>query len=183
MSAARGIVHEERPQQDRGLMWGYQLWVNLPSTDKMGEPWYEDIDAARIPTVQKDGVAVRVISGEFGGTKGPVRPRPAEPVYLDIDMPSNARIEIPAQKGHTALVHGVTGSVLVGEDRRLVEAQQCAMLTREGAIALAAGDAPGRALVLTGKPFGEAIAHYGPFVMNTQAQLKQAVEDYQSGRF
>jgi len=183
MSAARGIVHEERPQQDKGLMWGYQLWVNLPSAEKMSEPWYEDIDAARIPMVHADGVAVRVISGEFRGTKGPVRPRPAEPVYLDVDLPAGARVEIEAKQGHTALVHGVTGSVLVGPDKRLVEAQQCAMLTRDGAITIEAGDVPGRALVLVGKPFGEAIAHYGPFVMNTQEQLKQAVEDYQSGRF
>ena len=183
MSAARGIVHEERPQQDKGLMWGYQLWVNLPAAEKMSEPWYEDIDSARIPTVHAEGVAVRVISGEFLGTKGPVRPRPAEPVYLDVELQAGAMVEIPARSGHTALVHGVTGSVLIGSQQSLVETRQCAMLTRNGAILVAAGALPGRALVLLGKPFGEAIAHHGPFVMNTQAQLVQAIEDYQSGRF
>jgi redox-sensitive bicupin YhaK (pirin superfamily) len=184
MSAARGIVHEERPQQDEGLMWGYQLWVNLPAAQKMGEPWYEDIDAGRIPTVAAEGGAtVRVIAGAFAGVQGPVRPRPAEPVYLDVELAAGATLTLPAPDGHTALVHGVTGSLLVGSDQRLVEARQCAMLSRTGGIALAAGEAPGRALVLVGKPFGEAIAHHGPFVMNTQAQIRQAVEDYQSGRF
>ncbi len=184
MSAARGIVHEERPQQDQGLMWGYQLWINLPAAQKMGDPWYEDIDAAQIPSVPLSGGGnVRVISGEFQGTRGPVRQRPAEPVYLDVELPAGASVRIPAASGATALVHGVEGALAVGDDLRAVNARQCAMLSREGDIVLAAGSESGRALVLVGKPFGEAIAHYGPFVMNTQAELRQAVDDFQNGRF
>lgn len=184
MSAARGIVHEERPQQDRGLMWGYQLWVNLPARDKMAAPWYEDIDSARIPTVALPGSGtVRVLSGAFGDVRGPVRERPSLPTYLDVDLPANARLEIPVEAGRTALVHGVTGQLLVGPDARAVPARSCALLGRDGAILLATGAEPGRALVLTGKPFGEPIAHYGPFVMNTQAELRTAVDDFQNGRF
>lgn len=184
MSAARGIVHEERPQQDQGLMWGYQLWVNLPSTDKMGEPWYDDIQTERIPTVAlPGGGTVRVIAGAFGATKGPVRPRPAQPTYLDVALPANASFRVAAENGFTALVHGVTGAVEVGPERRRIAARECAVLSREGEVAFATGGEPGRALVLVGKPFGEAIAHYGPFVMNTQAQLQQAFDDYQNGRF
>ena len=183
MSAARGIVHEERPQQDQGLMWGYQLWVNLPSTDKMGEPWYDDIETSRIKTkVLPGGGSVRVIAGEFDGVRGAVRPRPSEVLYLDVDLPPNASILVAAPMGHTALVHGVAGALFVGIDRRAIAARECAVLSREGDIVVATGAAPGRALVLAGKPFGEAIAHYGPFVMNTQAQLRQAIDDYQNGR-
>jgi redox-sensitive bicupin YhaK (pirin superfamily) len=184
MSAAAGIVHEERPQQDSGLMWGYQLWVNLPAAHKMKEPWYDDIEAVRIPSVAlPGGGTMRVIAGSFGGVAGPVRPRPAEPVYLDVDLPAHASVTIPMASGHTALVHGVTGSLRVGSEGKALAARQCAVLSREGDVLVATGDAPGRALVLGGKPFGEPIVHYGPFVMNTHAELQRAVDDYQNGRF
>ena len=183
MSAARGIVHEEMPQQASGLMRGYQLWVNLPGAMKMADPWYDDIDATRIPTVAlPDGGTVRVISGEVLGTKGPVRNRPSEPVYLDVDLPPNASFEQEVPAGHTTLVHCVDGTVLVGDGRKSLEAKQLALLSREGKVMIATAAAPGRALLIAGKPFKEPIAHYGPFVMNTEAELRQAVDDFRNGR-
>ena len=187
MSAARGIVHEEMPQQSEGLMRGYQLWVNLPGAMKMAEPWYDDIDTARIPTVALDGGgSVRVISGELQGIKGPVRNRPSQPIYLDVDLPANASFEHEVPAGHTTLVHCVDGAVLVGPPsdggRKPLEAKQLALLSREGKAVIATGAAPGRALLIAGKPFKEPIAHYGPFVMNTEAELRQAVDDFRNGR-
>jgi redox-sensitive bicupin YhaK (pirin superfamily) len=188
MSAARGIVHEEMPQQASGLMRGYQLWVNLPGAMKMAEPWYDDIQAERIPTVAlAGGGTVKVISGEFGGSKGPVRNRPSEPIYLDVDLPPHASFECAVPTGHTALVHCVDGQVLVGAaadgGRKPLDAKQLAVLSREGSVAIATGAAAGRALLIAGKPFKEPIAHYGPFVMNTQQELHQAVDDFRNGRF
>ncbi len=188
MSAARGIVHEEMPQQASGLMRGYQLWVNLPGAMKMADPWYDDIDTTRIPTLAlAGGGTVRVISGEHAGAKGPVRNRPSEPIYLDVDLPANASFECAVPDGHTALVHAVDGTVLVGPPsdggRNALDAKQLALLSREGKVVLATGAAPGRALVIAGKPFKEPIAHYGPFVMNTQAEIRQAISDLQNGRF
>ena len=184
MCAARGIVHEERPQQDRGLLWGYQLWINLPAAQKLGAPWYDDIEAPRIPSVALPmGGTVRVIAGAFGGVRGPVRPRPAEPMYLDVDLPADARCEIAVAEGHTVLVHGVTGTLRIGAEAAVLQARQCAVLSRDGSVVLTTGAAPGRALVLAGKPFGEPIVHHGPFVMNTHAELRQAFDDFQNGRF
>ncbi len=184
MCAARGIVHEELPQQDDGLMWGYQLWVNLPAAQKLSAPWYDDIQTDRIPSVAlPDGGTVRVLAGAFGGARGPVRARPSLPTYLDLDLPAGAQCLVPIPDGHTALVHGVTGRVLVGPDARALDARQCALLTRQGEVLVATADRPGRALVIAGQPFGEPIAHHGPFVMNTAAELRQAVDDYQNGRF
>ena len=125
MCAASGIVHEERPQQAAGLMWGYQLWVNLPAAQKMTEPWYDDIDQARIPVVAlPGGGTARVLAGSLGPVRGPVRPRPAEPLYLDIDLPAQSSVSVPVPNGHTALVHGVTGTVRVGREARAIAQEE-----------------------------------------------------------
>jgi hypothetical protein len=193
MSAARGIVHEEMPQQASGLMRGFQLWVNLPGAMKMAEPWYDDIQAERIPTVAlAGGGTVKVLSGEVadgkgGIAKGPVRNRPSEPIYLDVELPPQASFEHAVPAGHTTLVHCVDGQVLVGaatdHATEPLDAKQLALLSREGKVVIATGDAPGRALLIAGKPFKEPIAHYGPFVMNTQQELHEAVDDFRNGRF
>jgi redox-sensitive bicupin YhaK (pirin superfamily) len=184
MTAARGIVHEERPQQEEGLMWGYQLWVNLPAKDKMGEPAYQDIAPELIPSVTLEGGGtVRVIAGEFQGARGPVRPRPSEPLYLDVDLPAYARFSVTPPDGHTVVVMGVAGKVKVGDKAERIAARELALLSREGSVTLETGAEPGRALVIAGKPFREPIAHYGPFVMNTEAELRQAVDDFRAGKF
>jgi redox-sensitive bicupin YhaK (pirin superfamily) len=188
MSAARGIVHEEMPQQASGLMRGFQLWVNLPGAMKMADPWYDDIQSDRIPVVAlPGGGTVKVISGEWGGAKGPVRNRPSEPIYLDVELPPGASFECAVPDGHTAMVHAVDGQVLVGPpsggERQPLDAQQLALLSREGAVEIATGAVPGRALVIAGKPFREPIVHYGPFVMNSEREIRQALDDFRSGRF
>ena len=113
--------------------------------------------------------SVRVIAGSFGGVEGPVPPRPAQPCYFDVDLPARTSVSIPIADGHTALVHGVTGALLVGREAKPIAARQCAVLSRDGDVVVATGSEAGRALLLAGKPFGETIVHYGPFVMNTHA--------------
>lgn len=184
MTAARGIVHEEMPLQENGLMWGYQLWVNLPARDKMSEPAYEDIGSERIPevTLTNDG-RVRVIAGEFVGVRGPVQPRPSQPLYLDVSLPAQARFELDPPTGHTVLVYGVQGEVALGQRGERLATHRLAVLGREGSVLAVSGEQPGRFLLIAGKPYAEPIAHYGPFVMNTAEELQQAMEDYRSGRF
>lgn len=185
MTAARGIVHEEMPQQENGLMWGYQLWVNLPSGEKMGDPGYQDIAPERIPDVELPaGGRVRVIAGEFGGVRGPVSQRPTQPYYLDVELPMGEVFRWTPPAGHTVLVHGVEGEFALGPKDQSMKARRLAVLDGEGDLLVRAGTAsPARFLVIAGRPLREPIAHYGPFVMNTQAELQQAVADYQAGLF
>lgn len=185
MTAARGIVHEEMPQQEDGLMWGYQLWVNLPASEKMGEPSYQDIAPERIPEVELPaGGTVRVIAGEFGGVRGPVAERPTAPVYLDVSLPAGEALRWTPPSGHTVLVHGVEGDFALGANAQAMKAWRLAVLHGDGDVLVRAGEAaPARLLVIAGRPLREPIAHYGPFVMNTNEELQQAVEDFRAGRF
>jgi quercetin 2,3-dioxygenase len=184
MTAARGIVHEEMPQQESGLMWGYQLWVNLPASDKMGDPGYQDIPAERVPIVDApQGVRVRVLSGSYLGSRGPVGPRPTEPIYLDIELPAGAEWRFAPPAGHTTLVHGVSGVVQVGTRGERIAARQLVVLGTDGDVVLRGGDGGGRALLIAGRPLREPVAHYGPFVMNHPDEIRQALDDYRSGRF
>jgi redox-sensitive bicupin YhaK (pirin superfamily) len=184
MTAARGIVHEERPQQEDGLMWGYQLWVNLPAKEKMSDPVYQDIAAQDIPEVSLDnGGKVRVITGELNGTRGPVRTRPTEPIYFDVQLPANAEFKYDVPAGHTALVHGVSGETLVGDESKPVREREMALLSNVGGVLVRSGNAPARFLVIAGKPLREQVAHYGPFVMNTREEIMQAAKDFEAGRF
>jgi quercetin 2,3-dioxygenase len=184
MTAARGIVHEEMPQQENGLMWGYQLWLNLPAAMKMGEPGYQDIDAAQIPEVEAaDGVRVRVIAGEYAGTKGAVKQRPTQPILLDVQLPANAAFEFDVPEQHTVLLHGVAGESRVGAKAQSLKQRQLLLLGTGNRLQVRSGDAPAQFLVIGGRPLREPIAHYGPFVMNTQEELRQAVTDFQSGKF
>jgi redox-sensitive bicupin YhaK (pirin superfamily) len=184
MTAARGIVHEERPQQENGLLWGYQLWVNLPAAEKMGEPVYQDIPPQDIPEVSlENGGKVRVITGEFNGVRGPVRPRPTEPIYLDVKLPANAQFSHALPAGHTAFVHGIAGELRIGAQAQPVGARELALLTSGGELQVSAGAEAAHFLVIAGKPLREQIAHYGPFVMNTREEIMQAARDFEAGRF
>ncbi|HWT15384.1 MAG TPA: pirin family protein [Patescibacteria group bacterium] len=183
MTAARGIVHEEMPQQENGMLWGYQLWINLPAAMKMGAPGYQDIEADRIPTVAlASGAQVRVIAGRFEDTTGPVANRPTEPHYLDVQLPKGARFAWTSPVGHTAFVQGVSGLTRVGTQIRPLRERELVMLGTGERIELAA-ESDARVLVITGKPIGEPIAAYGPFVMNTPDEIRQAFDDFRSGRF
>jgi len=184
MTAGRGIVHEEMPQQEHGLMWGYQLWVNLPADRKMTAPRYQDVPADRIPEVGLPGGGkARVLAGLLEGVAGPVSEVAVEPAYLDVSLPAGAAFRWSPPHGHTVLLHGVEGAFTVGEGGRAFKAREMALLSRDGDLALQAGDAGARVLVIAGRPLGEPVSHHGPFVMNTREEILQAIEDFQSGRF
>ncbi len=184
MTAARGIVHEEMPQQENGLMWGYQLWLNLPAAMKMSEPGYQDIDAATIPMVEDGiGMRVRVIAGNYKGVEGAVRPRPTEPILLDVQLPAAGTFEFVVPHQHTVMLHGVAGQMQVGERAQQLTPRQLLLLGPGDRVQVKANDASAQFLLIAGRPLREPIAHYGPFVMNTQQELRQAVSDFQNGRF
>ena len=182
MTAGRGIVHSEMPRQVQGLMWGFQLWVNLPARLKMTAPRYQDIAPERIPEVEREGVRVRVIAGTCDGATGPVAGIATEPLYLDLQLPAGAAFTqgIPAR--HNAFCYVYEGSVQVGGLARDVAAGHLALLGPGQAVRLAAGAAPGRALLVAGLPLEEPIARYGPFVMNTRQEIQQALDDFREGR-
>jgi redox-sensitive bicupin YhaK (pirin superfamily) len=182
MTAGRGIVHSEMPEQENGLMWGFQLWVNLPAKDKMMAPRYQDIDPARIPeTVLPGGVKLRVLAGTVGQTKGPVEGIVTEPLLLDVTLPGGASADIDLPEGHNVFAYVFDGEATLGEPARAVTRGQVAVFGAGGAVRLGGG--PGRVLLAAGKPLAEPVARYGPFVMNTPAEIRQAITDYQSGRF
>jgi len=187
MTAGRGIVHSEMPEQEDGLMWGFQLWVNLPAADKMSAPRYQDIAPERIPVVDAgDGVRVRVLAGHFGETAGPVSGIAVEPLYLDIELAAGARSVAAVPAGHNAFAYVYAGAAEIGpaDAARRIERGELALLEREGdALLIAAGSEPTRLILVAGKPLNEPVAKYGPFVMNTQQQIAEAIRDYQSGKF
>ena len=194
MTAGSGVVHSEMPEQEDGVMEGFQLWLNLPASDKMTTPWYRDIRSNEIPEfTSEDGVAVRVIACESEGVQGAMTRAATQPLYLDITLPAGASFAQPLPAGHNAFVYVFRGSALVGDaeapgnaDLQRVEDKQMAILANtEGSdgVVIRAGDAQARVLVVAGKPLNESIAQYGPFVMNTQEEIFQAVRDFQAGKF
>ena len=186
MTAGRGIVHSEMPEQEDGLLWGFQLWVNLPAKDKMAKPRYQDIDPDRIPeTAAPGGVRVRVIAGRLGAVEGPVSAVATEPVYLDIALPAGSRFACPLPEGHTAFAYVFEGEARIGsgEAAKTASRGELAVLGAGDHVDLAAGGEGGRLILVAGRPLGEPVAKYGPFVMNTPQQIREAIADYQAGRF
>ena len=184
MTAGRGVVHSELPEQEEGAMEGFQLWLNLPAKDKLRDPWYRDFQADDIPEVTTpEGVKVRVIAGESHGVAGAMRRDVTEPLYLDLEIPAGATFEQPLAAGHNAFVYVFRGAVQV--EGVAVPTQRMAILANDPAadgVVLRASE-PARALLIAGRPLREPIAQYGPFVMNTQAEIMQAFKDYQAGLF
>jgi len=181
MTAGRGIVHSEMPEQEDGLMWGFQLWINLPARDKMTAPRYQDIAPERIPEVELPGGArVKVIAGEAGGARGPVDAAATEPVYLDVKLSPGGRFAHDVPAAHAALAYVFEGAVSVGGTP--VERGHLAVLGPGDRVEASSREA-GRFLLLAGKPLGEPVAKYGPFVMNSAEEIRQAILDYQAGRF
>jgi redox-sensitive bicupin YhaK (pirin superfamily) len=187
MTAGRGIVHSEMPEQEDGLMWGFQLWVNLPAADKMGAPRYQDIAPERIPeTAPAEGVRVRVLAGRVGDTIGPVGGIAVEPTYLDIALDAGARFTAMLPNGHNAFAYVYAGHAELGpaDAARRIERGELALLERTGDdVLIAAGDVPARLILVAGRPLAEPVAKYGPFVMNTPEQIAEAIRDYQAGKF
>ena len=181
------IVHSEMPEQENGRLEGFQLWVNLPAAHKMTQPHYQEHDASNIPTETRPGTRVKVITGKTSnGTTGPVTQPLTEPLYLDVSLDANTDFDEPLPVDHNAFVYVIEGSVSLetdaGEDA-IVRRDQLAILGEGSNVNLKSQNADARFLLIAGKPIGEPIARGGPFVMNTQAELKQAVQDYQNGLF
>lgn len=185
MTAGRGIIHEEMPQQEHGLMWGYQLWVNLPSKDKMTAPMYQDIQPELIPEVSlPQGGRVRVLAGDYQGVQAAVAPRPTQALYWDVSLSAGQAFEANIPDGFTVLLLTIRGDVRVGERAQVLKPYHMALLKREGVVRVEADAVQdSQFLLIAGQPIGEPIAHYGPFVMNTRAEIEQAISDYQAGRF
>jgi len=187
MSAARGIIHSEMPQQTEGRMRGFQLWINLPAKEKMNDPGYRDIPSSDIPTVDLDnGGKARVIAGTLeqagGRTKGPVQAVTTDPLYLDVHLPAGTVFETQIGPGYNAFLYLYEGDATVGEDRQALTRRSAGLLSDGDSVKVQAGDTEARFLLLAGKPLNESIVQYGPFVMNTREEIEQAVSDYQSGR-
>lgn len=187
MSAGRGIVHSEMPEQEDGLMWGFQLWVNLPAGDKMSAPRYQDIAPERVPTVAAaDGVRVRVLAGRFGDTVGPVSGIAVEPLYLDIELAATAHCAVGMPADHNAFAYVYAGTAELGpaDAAKRIERGELAVLERDGEeLLITAGSEATRLIVVAGKPLNEPVARYGPFVINRPEQLAETIRDYQAGKF
>ena len=183
MTAGRGVIHSELPEQSEGLMEGFQLWLNLPAGDKMRPPWYRDFKADDLPAfTAPGGVRVLAIAGRSHGIEGAVTREGTEPLYLDLELPEGARFEQAMPPGHNAFVYVYRGDLDI-EGTRVGSGQMAVLSNAPGSdgVALRAA-APARALLIAGRPLGEPIAQYGPFVMNTVEELHQAVADFQAGR-
>jgi len=185
MTAGRGILHSEMPEQEDGLMWGFQLWVNLPAKDKMTAPRYQDIAPERIPEVRlTDAASVRVIAAEAGGVKGPVEAEATVPVYLDLRLDRGATVEVPLPPGHNAFVYVYEGQARVGDGPSSDLARgDLGVLEFGNSVRVSAPHAAARLIVVAGRPLNEPVAKYGPFVMNTPQQIAQTIDDFRAGRF
>jgi redox-sensitive bicupin YhaK (pirin superfamily) len=183
MTAGRGIIHSEMPEQENGVMEGFQLWLNLPARRKMIPAWYRDIPSAEIPEyVTEEGVKVRVIAGSSNGISGAMTREDTEPLYLDIDLPANSMISTAIPAAHNAFVYVYRGALTIGgtdlgENRMgiLANTPQADGVTLNST-------APAKAILVAGKPLREPIVQHGPFVMNTKDEIFQAIKDFQEGR-
>ena len=191
MTAGRGLVHSEMPEQQEGRMRGFQLWLNLPGRDKMTAPRYQEFGPERIPVVSPaNGVKVKVIAGRVADVTGPISQPATDPSYLDVALEPGAQFVQSLPPEYAAFLYVFEGTLRVGAgaDANVVRTHELAVLN-EGAeirlegVSAGADGKSARAILVAGRPLREPVAKYGPFVMNTQAELQQAFEDYQSGRF
>lgn len=221
MTAGRGLVHSEMPEQQEGRMRGFQLWINLPAADKMTAPRYQEFAPDALPVVDAGhGISVKVIAGAFNGVTGPISQPATTPMYLDCHIPAGATLDLPIPAGHSAFVAVHEGEIRIAapgqkgsasflsatssqdspsasrkvaltpfeptpfEAGATLSSGGVAVLGDGGTVRLAGrGDAGGRAIMVAGRPLGEPVARYGPFVMNSREEIQQAVEDYRAGRF
>jgi redox-sensitive bicupin YhaK (pirin superfamily) len=181
MTAGRGVIHSELPEQSEGRMEGFQLWLNLPAQDKMSAPWYRDIQSAEVPEWKGIGVTARVIAGAAHGVQGAVQRDGTQPLYLDLHLDAGMTFEQPLPEAHNAFVYVYRGALRVSEHD--VPTQRMAILRNAGdGIVITAGADGARAILVAGRPLKEPIVQYGPFVMNTQQEIFRAVEDFRAGR-
>lgn len=186
MTSGRGIMHEEMPRPVNGHMEGFQLWVNLPAKLKMSPPRYRGVSAGDIPEVrQKDGTLVKVITGEYQGVQGAIKEIAANPVYLDVSLPAGTEFTCTLNAAHMAFAYLFQGSAHFGNPATLdgVRATMLVVFTEGEKIAVTTSAEPARFLLISGQPLHEPIARYGPFVMNTRAEIEQAIQDLHNGTF
>ena len=180
MKAASGVIHSEMPQQTNGLMRGFQLWINLPARDKMSDPAYQEFSAAAIPEVALDAGRVRVLAGGFGGVRGVIEDPATDVLYLDVSLAAAARFSLPLSETHNAFVYVFEGAGrLAGQE---LPAHSLAVLGAGDAVEIAAGEEGARFILVAGRPIGEPVVQYGPFVMNTREEIEQAYADYRDNR-
>jgi hypothetical protein len=184
MTAGRGILHSEMPgtTTSKGLLHGYQLWVNLPAAQKMTKPRYQELAASAFAAVDVEEARVRVLAGRVGKVRGPIDGIATAPLVLDASLGARGRLRHDVDGGHAVALYTIDGDVDVGPRRVTVPQGRLAVLSPGDVVDVTAGERPARVLVLAGRPIGEPVARRGPFVMNTQAELDQAVADYRSGR-
>ena len=185
MTAGKGIVHSEMPEQEDGLLMGFQLWVNLPKADKMTEPAYQGFPESEIPVEQRDnGTLVRVITGQTDeGTVGPVVNNFVKPTYLDITLPAGVVFEQSLDYSDNAFIFVIEGEVKVGEQARSLGNRRLGILSGGERVAITAGKHDSRFLLVAGQPLNEPVARGGPFVMNTRQEVLQAFDDFRNNRF
>ena len=186
MTAGSGIIHQEMPKGTKdGMMWGFQLWANLPASQKMISPKYRDVKKDTIPGVTLDsGVRVKIIAGEVNGTKGPVRDIVIDPEYLDVTVPADTSFSHVTKRGHTVFAYTVDGSGYFDSEKdNLLEEENLVIYEDGDSIHITSSDEPVRFLLISGKPLKEPVAWYGPIVMNTQEDLDKAFEEYRTGTF
>jgi redox-sensitive bicupin YhaK (pirin superfamily) len=186
MTAGRGVIHSEMPQQERGRMRGFQLWINLPAREKMKPAAYRQIMAGEIPTLAlAGGGEARVIAGTLrqgeASASGPIAGLSTEPQYCDLRLPAGATATIPTSPGHNVFLYVYEGDAVVGEDLRKLPFRAAGLLTPGDELRITAGAAGASMLMLGGRPIGERVVQYGPFVMNTPEEIQQAIRDYQDG--
>jgi redox-sensitive bicupin YhaK (pirin superfamily) len=183
MTAGRGIIHSEMPEQEDGVMEGFQLWLNLPARRKMIPAWYRDIPKEEIPEyVTEQGVSVRVIAGTSNGVTGAMTREDTEPLYIDIDLPAGSMFSTLIPATHNAFVYVYRGAIAI--NGKTLEENRMGILAnspRADGVTLSA-TAPAKAILISGKPLGEPIMQHGPFVMNTKQEIYQAIADYNEGR-
>lgn len=180
MKAASGVIHSEMPQQTDGLMRGFQLWINLPAGEKMSDPQYQEFSAEHLPMVERDGVRVKIISGDYAGQHGPVHDPHTAVQYLDVSLPPETTFAHRLGGSVTAFLYSFEGNLRIGSN--VIETHTLAVLGAGDEIVVSVGPQDARFILLSGHPLRESIVQYGPFVMNTEAEIRQAVEDYQNNR-
>lgn len=188
MTAGRGIVHSEMPQQESGVMRGFQLWLNLPAAEKMKPAGYRDIQPEDIPVFNQAGATVKLIAGTLtvSGTevKGAVTGGSTQPIYADVHLEPGAKVSLPVPETLSAMLYLYEGAahLITGEERSALSLSAANVMADGDEVMLEGGDAGARLLLIAGKPIGEPVVQYGPFVMNTREEIEQTLRDYQTGR-
>ena len=184
MTAGRGLIHSEMPEQSEGLMKGFQLWVNLPAANKMTQPKYRAVSAKSIPVERIDGASIKVIAGVTdNGTEGPIKITTTNPIFFDVELGTGGSFCQNLSDGHAGFIYVIDGAVNVGTEKQYVPQGTLGVLDSGSRLSVTACDKSSRFLLIAGRKLGEPVARYGPFVMNTHKEILGAISDFQTGGF